>query len=48
MTTLGWIFLLSSTAFVWGLTGWCFWKVLTAPPEVEQEIAEDLEHFHSA
>jgi hypothetical protein len=19
--------------FVWGLTGWCFYRVLTAPPE---------------
>jgi hypothetical protein len=29
MTTLGWIFLTVSMAFVWGLTGWCFYKVLT-------------------
>ena len=48
MTVLGWIFLLLSLALVWGLVIWCFYKVLTAPPEVEQEIAEDLEHFHSA
>lgn len=29
MTTLGWIFLIASLTFVWGLTGWCFRKVLT-------------------
>ena len=29
MTTLGWIFLTVSLLFVWGLTGWCFYKVLT-------------------
>jgi hypothetical protein len=26
---LGWLFLLTSLVFVWGLTGWCFYKVLT-------------------
>jgi hypothetical protein len=29
MTTLGWIFLTVSLTFVWGLAGWCFYKVLT-------------------
>ncbi len=29
MTPLGWIFLTASLVFVWGLTGWCFYKVLT-------------------
>jgi hypothetical protein len=29
----GWIMLLGSTAFVWSLTIWCYYKVLTAPPE---------------
>ena len=33
MTMLGWIFLTVSMVFVWGLTGWCFYKVLTARPE---------------
>jgi hypothetical protein len=33
MTPLGWIFMTISLAFVWGLTGWCFYKVLTAPRE---------------
>jgi hypothetical protein len=25
----GWIFLILSTLFVWGLAGWCFYRVLT-------------------
>jgi hypothetical protein len=29
----GWIMMLASTAFVWSLTSWCFYKVMTAPPE---------------
>jgi hypothetical protein len=29
MTTGGWIFLLTSMIFVWGLCGWCFYKVMT-------------------
>jgi hypothetical protein len=33
MTPLGWIFLTLSMLFVWGLTAWCFYKVLTAPRE---------------
>jgi hypothetical protein len=33
MTGGGWILLLVSTAFVWSLTIWCYYKVLTAPPE---------------
>lgn len=33
MTTLGWIFMCVSLAFVWGLCGWCFYRVLTAPAE---------------
>ena len=35
MTALGWIFLFISVSFVWGLTFWCFYKVLTtkAPRE---------------
>lgn len=36
MTPLGWVFLLASTAFVWGLTVWCFYRVLTATREIEQ------------
>jgi len=33
MTALGWLFLTVSMAFVWGLTGWCFYKVLTHKDE---------------
>lgn len=29
MTTLGWIFMLTSVGAVWGMTIWCFRKVLT-------------------
>jgi hypothetical protein len=35
MTLGGWIFLILSTIFVYGLTGWCFYKVLTAPSDIE-------------
>jgi hypothetical protein len=35
MTLLGWLFLIASLAFVWGLTGWCFYRVVTAPGEIE-------------
>ena len=31
MTAGGWVFLFSSLGFVWGLTVWCYYKVLTAP-----------------
>jgi hypothetical protein len=32
MTPLAWAFMLVSVSFVVILTGWCFYKVLTAPP----------------
>lgn len=32
MTTLAWIFMITSVSFVTGLLVWCFHKVLTAPP----------------
>jgi len=35
MTTLGWIFLVVSLALVWGLSGYCFYRVLTAPPPAD-------------
>ena len=37
MTTLGWIFLTVSLAFVWGLTGWCFYKVLSYEEPANQD-----------
>jgi hypothetical protein len=47
MTLLGWIFLITSLAFVWGLTLWCFYKILTLPP-VERDVPEPVQDFHSA
>jgi hypothetical protein len=44
MTPLGWTFLVASLAFVWGLTIWCYGKVLAAP----EPPPEEVEHFHSA
>ena len=29
MTIGGWVFLVGSLTFVFGLAGWCYWKVLT-------------------
>ena len=31
MTVGGWILLVLSLSFVWGLAGWCYWKILTGP-----------------
>lgn len=44
MTVLGWIFLLTSLTFVWGLTLWCFAKVLS----VRKDPPEPVKRFHSA
>jgi hypothetical protein len=33
MTAGGWITMTLSLALVWGGSFWCFWKVLTVPPE---------------
>lgn len=35
MTVLGWVFMLASNTFVWGLTAWCFYKVMTVKGEIE-------------
>jgi hypothetical protein len=32
MTTLGWLFLIVSLGFVYGLAGFCFYRTLTTPP----------------
>jgi len=45
MSVMGWIFMLTSLAFVWGLTAWCFYRVLTLPPE---GVPEPVKEFHSA
>lgn len=31
MTGLGWLFIAVSLACVWGLAGYCYYRVLTAP-----------------
>jgi len=31
MTVAGWILMIVSLSFVYGLTGWCYWKILTTP-----------------
>ena len=31
MTGAGWVFLIVSLTFVWGLAIWSYWKTLTAP-----------------
>ena len=36
MTTLGWLFMICSLGFVWGLMGWCYYRVMTAPCEIEK------------
>lgn len=33
MTAGGWAIMLGSLTCVWGLALWCYYKVLTAPPE---------------
>lgn len=44
MTPLGWIFMLASNFFVWGLTIWCFRKVLSTPSAtVHMESTLDID-----
>lgn len=43
LNVFGWIFMLGSLTFVWGLMIWCFHRVLNAP-----EPAEEVKEFHSA
>jgi len=31
MTIGGWILMIGSLSFVWGLAGWCYYKILTTP-----------------
>jgi hypothetical protein len=44
MTFFGWVFLVTSLTFVWGLTIWCFRRVLSFPEEPPEPVKE----FHSA
>jgi len=43
MSPLGWVFLIVSLGFVWGLTLWCYYKVLT----MKEPPPRELEEFHS-
>ena len=33
LTVGGWILLVCSLTFVWGLAGWCYYKILSGPDE---------------
>ena len=33
MTIGGWILMVGSLMFVWGLVGWCYWKILSTPDD---------------
>jgi hypothetical protein len=43
MTPLGWVFLIVSLTFVWGLMIWSFAKVLSLPAEEREVIAHAAE-----
>jgi hypothetical protein len=45
MTPLGWTFMLLSLTFVWTLVGWCYYKILSQPPE---RVAQPAKDFQSA
>ena len=36
MTIGGWILMIGSLTFVWGLAGWCYKTILTAPSDSEE------------
>jgi len=44
LTAAGWLFMLASMAFVWGLAFLCFKKVLAGP----QVIPDPVKDFHNA
>jgi hypothetical protein len=44
MTSAGWIFLIASLVFVWGLTLWCFYKVISGGKKPPDPVSD----FHSA
>jgi hypothetical protein len=43
MKPLGWVFLIVSLGFVWGLMLWSFAKVLSLPPEGREEVGRASE-----
>lgn len=46
MTPLGWTFMLLSLTLVWALVGWCYYRILSLPPE--KKVAQPAKDFHSA
>jgi amino acid permease len=44
MTLMGWVTLITSLAFVWMLTLWCFYKVLS----IKEDPPQPVKDFHSA
>jgi hypothetical protein len=40
MKPFGWIFLILSLGFVWGLAAWCYYQVLTLP-EKESDPSDE-------
>jgi hypothetical protein len=38
MTTAGWIWMIASLAFVWGLSAWCYIRVLSSPQDEKVPI----------
>jgi hypothetical protein len=46
MTPFGWILMLLSLTFVWGLVGWCYYKILAQP--ADKKVAKPIKDFHSA
>ena len=37
MNTAGWAFMLVSLTFVWGLAIWCYYKLLTTRPPIQED-----------
>jgi len=35
LNTTGWIIMLAALACVWGLVGWCYFRILSAPADDE-------------
>jgi hypothetical protein len=44
MNAGGWIFLIASLGFVWGLTIWCYYRLLSFP----EPPPEPVQDFRSA
>jgi hypothetical protein len=40
MNAWGWLFMITSLGFVWGLTIWCFYKVVTSPEPPPEPVTD--------